>query len=359
MGAILKVKTENIRKNAESILEVCRSNGIEIAGVIKGCNAYPPVIKTLYNAGCRWIADSRVERLAKIKKKFPSIPLLLLRLPSPSQAEQVVSTADYSLNSELKTLKILNRAARNKDLVHKIILMVELGDLREGIYPADRTVLIADEVEKMKNIHLAGIGTNLSCYGGIVPDEKNMDRLLGLALKIEKSIGRKLEIISGGATTTLPLLLSGKLPDKINHLRLGEAILLNRDLPHIWNVNIEGTTNQTFILETELIEVKEKPSKPVGKKFVDAFGERPEFKDRGEHKRGIAAIGRADIVLPGQLIPREEGMKVLGASSDHLILDIEDCVRDLQTGDRVQFEMFYGPLLHLCESSWVKKKVID
>jgi predicted amino acid racemase len=49
----------------------------------------------------------------------------------------VVRSADISLNTELDTLKKLSYYAKASNKNHQVIVMVELGDLREGVLPID------------------------------------------------------------------------------------------------------------------------------------------------------------------------------------------------------------------------------
>src|SRR6266540_3019685 len=93
---------------------------------------------------------------------------------------------------------------------------------------------------------------------------------------------------------------------------------------------------------------------PIGKSGVDAFGQKPRFTDQGDRLRGIANIGREDVLVEG-LQPMNGGVRVLGASSDHLVLDLTDADPPLTVGDRIQFRMNYGALLAVMTSEYVEK----
>ena len=355
----LEIYPEKIKNNTKTIKRLCEKKDIKLAVVTKGVNNITEVVEAVIEGGADYLADSRIKRFKKLKSIVNDLPLMLLRIPGPAEIKKVIKYADISLNSELKIIKLLNAEAKKQNKIHKIVYMIELGDLREGVYPAEKIVDKVKEVKGLSNIILEGIGTNLSCYGGIKPDENNLTKLSDLAKEIENLYDEKLNIISGGSTTSLPLLLENKMPKKINNLRIGESILLGRDMESLWNYKIEGIKKDTFILKAEIIELKQKPSKPYGESFVDAFGNKPSFKDRGERKRAILGIGKADFVYPEQLIPLKEGVEILGASSDHLILDVEEVEENLSLGDIMSFNLFYGPMLYLTATSLVENEIIN
>ena len=355
----LEIYPEKIKNNTKIIKKLCKKNNINLAVVSKGANNIPEVVEALTAGGADYLADSRIKRFKKLKSIVNDLPLMLLRIPGPGEIKEVIKYADISLNSEIEIIKLLNKEAKIQKKKHKIVYMLELGDLREGIYPAEKILEKVEEVRDFSNITLEGIGTNLSCYGGIKPDKNNLGKLSDLAKKIEKKFNLKLNIVSGGSTTSLPLLLDNKMPEKINNLRIGESILLGRDMEALWDYNIEGIKKDSFVLKAEVIELKNKPSKPFGEPFVDAFGHKPSFEDRGKRKRAILGIGKADFVYPDQLIPLREGVEILGASSDHLLLDVEEVEGKVSLGDIFSFNLFYGPMLYLTASPLVEKEIIN
>lgn len=355
---VLKINQVKLVQNAKMIVELCQNHHIQVAGVSKGVNGDVGVALALKEGGCQQIASSRIEHLKTYKAIDPNWPTLLLRIPMISEIEEVVAYADYSLVSEYETLNALNDAAKRAGQVHKVILMMDLGDLREGFFDDEATIEMALKVEKeMAHLCLAGIGTNLGCYGAIKPTVENLGRLSHVANCIEMQIDRKLEIVSGGATSSLPLLVSGKMPQGINHLRVGEGLLLNMDLPEIWEVEIAPLHQDVFILEAQVVEFKEKPSHPVGEIFIDAFGNRPTYEDRGIQRRAILAVGKQDFANEEKLIPLDPSIRVIGSSSDHLIVEV-DGDRALKVGDTLSFRMYYGPMLHLATSPYVRRMLI-
>jgi predicted amino acid racemase len=276
-----------------------------------------------------------------------------------SELGLLAETCDSSLHSDIGTLRALDREAAVRGKYHGIILMIELGDLREGVWGDSEVVSAAVEVEKkLQNLHLLGVGTNLGCYGAIEPTRDKLDEFVAKAELVESAIGRKLEVISGGGSTSLPRILDGDMPARINHLRIGEAILLN-DLGELYGYEIPGMHRDAFTLWAEIIEVAVKPSYPIGEIAYDAYRSKPVYTDCGDRKRALLAIGKADYAYPDQLIPRTTGVTILGASSDHTILDIEDAPFPYQVGDAMAFDFYYGALALTMSAGDIAREYIN
>lgn len=350
----LEIHPSRIRENAISVLELCASHGVDVACVTKVVSAHPAAVKAFLDAGAKMLADSRTENLRAIREMGYKGPLMLLRLPTPSRAQEVVELADISLVSGFSTMKALSDAAGAVGRKHKGILMVDVGDLREGVWP-DRVMALAKESLELKNFELVGLGCNLACFGGVMPSIENMQQLVQLRDQCRSETGLELPILSGGNSSGLPLLASGKMPKEINHFRIGEAIVLGRNV--LDRSPWPGTRQDTFTAVAEIVEVEKKASVPIGNRGQDAFGGTEEFVERGYRTRAICNLGRQDVVVTG-IEPAEKGVEVLGGSSDHLILDIESCERPLRVGDEVRFFPGYGALLALSTSPYVSKQVV-
>lgn len=345
----LFIDLEKLRHNTRHLAQLCKGKGMETAAVTKVYCAIPELAETQASSGVQYLADSRVENLQRMKD-IP-LPKMLLRLPSPSRADEVVAFADISLNSELPTLKALSEAAVRAEKTHDVLLMIDLGDLREGVLKEDALPL-AQEIVKLPGLNLAGVGVNLTCYGGVLPSRENLGELVEIAGEIEATCGVKLKIVSGGNSSSLKLMQAGGVPDRVNLLRLGESIVLGLETAD--GTHIPGTHRDVFTLAVEIIELKEKPSMPIGEIGMDAFGEKPVFEDKGMMKRAILALGRQDARIEN-LFPRDEGAEIIGASSDHMLLDVTRCKRPLKVGDVMEFDVSYGGLLSVMTSSYVSK----
>jgi ornithine racemase len=352
-GPYITIDLDKIEHNARTVTALCRKYGIEVCGVSKVTCGMPQVAKAMLRGGVACIGESRMKNVHRLKANGVATEYTLLRIPPLSAADDIVTSVNMSLNSELPVIQALSEAAFRRGLVHHIMIMVDLGDLREGVWPDDLLPMVREVVE-LPGIRIAGLGTNLSCYGGVVPSEKNMNQLVEYARRIETGFGIKLRYISGGNSSSLNLIASGKMPRAVNHIRLGEGILLGRETVHraAW----PGTFQDAFLLYAEIIELKEKPSVPIGETGEDAFGGKPEFVDRGERGRAILNIGREDVVVEG-MEPVEPKISILGASSDHLIVDVTEA-ENARLGGELAFSMNYGALLAAMTSGYVEKRPI-
>jgi predicted amino acid racemase len=342
----VEIDLAKLRSNVEQMVGRCKAQGIEIAGVIKGCTGIPQCAAQFEAGGCTFIASSRLEQL-RDARDF-GIKLL-------SEVAEAVELADLSLNSEVAVLKALNEEALRQGKVHQVILMADLGDLREGFWDRQDLLSAALLVERdLPGLELAGVGTNLGCYGSINATPEKLEELVACAEMIEAAIGRTLRYISGGATTSLPRVLEGNMPPRVNMLRVGEGILLAKDLRDLWGYDMSFMHQDAFTLKAEIIEVKDKPSHPVGEIMFDAFGFRQVYEDRGIRKRALLALGKVDYAFPDMIYPRDKGIEVLGASSDHTIVDIEESERELAVGDILTFDLCYATIVYVTNCRNVK-----
>ena len=337
-----------LRSNADAVISRCRGMGIRVCGVVKGVDGLPEAARVLRAAGAAELGTSRLEQVAKCRAAGVPGPWLLIRIPGLTELPDVVALCETSLQSEWPTLLALEEECLRQNKTHRVIVMTDLGDLREGFWDKKELVYVCERVEReLPHVQLAGIGVNLTCYGSTKPTPEKMNELVGLARQVEQRIGRKLEIVSGGATSSFTLVHWGTMPAGVNHLRIGEAILLGKDLQVDWGIrDMDYLRMDALTLRAEVVEVKDKPTYPIGEFAIDAFGRKPVYEDRGIRRRAILALGRADVGELESLIPREPGMTVIGGSSDHCIVDVEDCPRRLQVGDIVEFSLCYSHMLY-------------
>lgn len=356
---MLEVSKSKLQENVKQVVSRCNDVGVNVTGVVKGFNGIEELANVMADSGCYQLASSRIEQIKKLRDYGISKEMMLIRIPMHSEIKELVEFVDISLNSEISTIKKINEEARKQGKNHKVILMIDLGDLREGIIDRKEAVETAKYIEEeLKNITFAGIGTNLGCYGSIKPDENNLGTLSDIAEEIELEIGRELEIISGGATSSLTLILDGKLPKKINNLRIGEGIINAMDLDLFWGYDISFLNNDVFVIKAEVIEVKDKPTYPIGEIFIDAFGNIPSYDDNGIRRRALLGIGKQDFSMIDKLIPFNKDIKIVGASSDHLIIDVQDSKNEINVGDILSFKILYPALLFSSGSRDVSLNII-
>ncbi|MBN2225259.1 MAG: arginase family protein [Deltaproteobacteria bacterium] len=362
-GPYVTIDLKKVQDNARIIADLCAARSIQVTGVTKVTCGMPPVARAMLAGGVTSIGESRMENIRRLKVSGINAPMMLLRIPPLSAVDEIVTSVDISLNSEYSVIEALSEAAVRRGIVHDIILMVDLGDLREGIWPDDLIPMVSSVV-KLAGVRIVGIGTNLSCYGGIIPTRGNMDALVYYADEIEGRFPVTLRYISGGNSSSLSLIAGGGMPPRINHVRIGEGILLGRET--IERRPWPGTSQDAFVLKAEVIELKEKPSIPIGERGQDAFGGTLRFADgasehlegaRREMVRAILNVGREDVLVEG-MEPIDNRLGILGASSDHLIVDVTRGRDAVTLGGELDFLMNYGALLAVMTSSYVEKRPI-
>lgn len=345
----IEIKLDSIKHNITRLVELCKKSGIDAALVVKLVCGDKKILDTIINLDVNVIADSRLENFKEMKgftgKK------LLLRLPMLSQIDKVVDLVDISLNSEIEIIRKIADAASTKNKVHDIILMVDLGDLREGIIDIELLDKTIEDILCLKGVNLLGIGTNLTCFGGVIPSPEILSRFVNIKKRIEKKYQIKFEVVSGGNSGSLGLLTKNKMPTEVNQLRLGASIFMGIGLN---DEKIEGLKYDAFTLIAEVIEIMDKPSLPIGEIGFDAFGKKPFFEDLGIRKKALCAIGRQDISCE-DLYALDKKIKILGMSSDHLILDISDVEKKYTLGDKIEFRLSYAGVLSAMNSKYINK----
>jgi predicted amino acid racemase len=347
----LEICLGKIAHNASALKDLYGARGIRISAVTKVVCGDPRIAAVLVECGIERLADSRISNIRRMQEAGIESVFMLLRGPSLSQAADVVAFTDVSLNSDLSVIRELSRQAVEQRVVHGVILMVELGDLREGLMPADLQDVVKQVLE-LDGIALVGLGANLACFAGIRPDDTNMARLSRIAGDIEARCGVELTHVSGGNSANYAWFMSAKDLGRINDLRLGESIFLGCET--LFRDPIEGLFTDAFTLVAEVIESITKPSLPRGEACQNAAGQRPEFRDRGDIRRVILGMGSQDVVVSG-LTPRAE-VDILGSSSDHIILDGKR--GSFVAGDELEFDLDYGALLSAMTSPYVEKVVV-
>ena len=357
----IKVYLPKLKDNLEQIATTVKSMDNSTAAIVTKCVcADPEVVKIIADSPkVDYIADSRIQNVASFADLAheKGKKTLLLRIPMESELAEVVRYVDLCQISEIETIRLLNEQSKAAQKVQDILLMIDMGDLREGLFYQNRDQIheTIAEILSMENINLHGISVNLTCYGAIIPTPDNLGQLVEVAREIEARHGIKLEMVSGGNSSSIYLCYEGRMPQGINNLRIGEGFVLGTDTAS--GERLPGTSNETFLLEAQIVELQEKPSIPIGEIGVDAFGNKPEFTDRGIRKRAIIAVGKQDVD-PDDITPLDDRIEILGGSSDHIILDLTDCADDYKLGSTVEFRLKYGALLRLMTSPYVEREYI-
>ena len=343
----LEVNLDAIRTNAKVLCNICGKNGISVAGVIKFSDCDLQVAKAYSEGSCVQIGVSRAKHLQKLKEAYPNIETLLTRAPTNGDLEATAKYADLTLVADVRILKALNDEAGKWGTHPGIILMLDVGDLREGVDNIPELVEMGKLCESLPNLNLRGVGTNHACMNGVLPSYENLTFLIEGAEAIEKTIGRKLDIISGGSSINLLHLKDGisKMPARINHLRLGGSIANPMNIRLVRGISFPGMREDSVRLTAEIIDIHEKNSAPKNS-TKNWMGQAVVREDKGRRMRAILAVGSQDVGDAMLLSPIEPGLEIVGCSSDHTIVDVTDSGKEWKSGNTITFQVRYGNMLY-------------
>ncbi|WP_290788453.1 alanine/ornithine racemase family PLP-dependent enzyme [Halomonas sp.] len=340
----IEIDLDKIEENTRALVTLLSGRGIDVTGVTKATLGSAEVAKAMLAGGVVRLGDSRIDNLEALRDAGIQAPLTLLRSPPPDQADRTVACASISQVSELEIAKALSAAAGRVGAIHGLVLMVELGDLREGVMPED-VLALARHISCTPHVTLTGLGTNLACRAGVVPTAENMGELSALAVLLESELGLRLPIVSGGNSANLAWAIAAPA-GRINDLRLGESILLGCD--PLTRKPLHGLHTDAFSLVVPVIESLAKPTAPRGDTGEAAFGVPTPMHERGIITQTIASIGRQDVDPEGLMPPG--GVSLLAASSDHLVLETQ---HRLAPGAEIRFGLDYSALLRAMTSPFI------
>ena len=259
--AFITLDIKKLKSNFDFLNNLFNKKNIQWSVVSKMLCGNKTFLTELLKLDLQQVCDSRVSNLKAIKSINPEIQTIYIKPPAKRAVSSIVKYADISMNTEIETIKLLSEEAQKQNKTHKIIIMIELGELREGIMRED-LMDFYKTVFQLKNIEVVGIGTNLSCLYGILP---NHDKLIQLSLYeqlIEAKFDRQIPYVSGGSSVTIPLIFQNLLPIGINHFRVGETLFLGTDVYN--DTPLKKMKTDVFSLYSEIIELIEKPSVPMG-----------------------------------------------------------------------------------------------
>jgi predicted amino acid racemase len=349
----LVVNRNILLSNARAVAELCGSHGIDVWGVTKGLSGHPRLAEVYMEAGFKGCADSRLLNLIWIRGARVPSPLMMMRIAMPSELEELAAIADVSLQSEVSTIKALDSVCSSMGVTREVLLMTDVGDLREGFWETELPGAAEALRDLSGGVKITGVATNFACASGVLPTPENMSSLARLRDIIAKILGYELPVISVGGTCCLKVIEAGLAPREVNALRICEGVLLGSDTAS--GREIPWLSRDALRVEAEIIECRDKPSVPVGEVGFQAFGEKPVFEDRGIRRRVILAMGRQDVNVD-RITPLAPGVKIVTASSDHLIVDVTDAASDgFRPGGVMSFRPGYPAMLACSTSRYVEK----
>lgn len=355
--AYITLETKKLANNFNHLNDFFKSHNIDWSIVTKILCGNEEYLTELLNLGIKQYSDSRISNLKMIKNLDANAQTIYIKPPAKGVIEEVVTYADISMNTDFHTIEMLSEEAVKQNKIHKIIIMIDLGELREGVMREDFIDFYA-KVFEMKNIEVVGLGTNLACLYGVKP---NNDKLLQLCLYkqlIELKFNVKIPFVSGGSSVTIPLIKQGLLPKDINHFRVGETLFMGTDAYN--NVPFKNMDNDIFKLYAEIIELYEKPLIPSGELGSNLEGNVMTFDEKNIGKssvRAIIDIGLLDIDMK-HLEATDENVKLAGATSDMVVLDLGENLTNFKVGDQMEFTLDYMGIVRIMNSKYIEKRVV-
>lgn len=361
--AELIIRTKKIQNNIRFLSDYFSKKNIHwslITKVFSGDKTFlktvltPEVIQDIDSVG-----DSRLTSLRNLKAVNPEIRTIYIKPPAKVYAEEIVQYADVSLNSSFDTIQALNLAAKNAGKVHQIIIMIELGELREGVNRSD-LMGFYQKIFELPHIEVIGLGSNLGCMYGIIP---SYDKLLQLVLYkelISAKFNKNLPFISGGSSITLPLLEQGTVPKEVNHFRIGEAAFFG--ISPYDNKKMEGLAVDTFEFRANIIELEEKEIVPDGVMGDGNVGHTALYSDKDAGNQSTKAIldfGMLDVDK-SDIDAIHEDLRFVGITSDMLVVDLgenkaENGQQKYKVGDQIAFKPSYMAVARLLNSKFIDK----
>jgi len=354
----VELNRKKLKENFVYLNKMFKARNIKWAPVTKILCGHREFLTEVINLGINQICDSRIENLVVIKEIKPDLETIYIKPPAKRNIREVIRYADISFNTEFLTIQALSREAVRQKKIHKIMIMIEMGELREGVM-WDDFIDFYSKVFELPNIEIVGIGTNLSCLYGVLPSEDKLIQLCLYEQLIEAKFNKNIPFVSGGSSVTIPLIYKQLLPKGINHFRVGETLFLGTNVYE--DKPFEEMSGSVFKLYAQIIELSEKRSIPTGELGTNVEGEEYEFDDEDYGKtsfRAILDMGLLDVD-DKQIQPVDRSIEFAGASSDMMVIDLGENNQKYKVGDLIEFKMNYMGTLNVMCSKYISKTIVE
>ncbi len=343
----LSIHMPSIVENLQRVKKTCDSRGYTLLPVTKVCLSEPVIVDAFAGCGIGTVADSSLACLSRLQGE---IKRFLLKI-GLHEARNGGLRCDCLYTS---SMEVLESVSERNDGCREVFLALELGDLREGILPEELPGFI-QAARALPNIEITGLGANFGCLMGKLPDGLVAEALDDAVRRVRRQTGFEFEYISFGGTAVYPALVSGTLPDRVNHVRIGEAIFfgynLTRDEP------IEGLIDDAFVLSGEILEVRNKRVDRWGVYGLNAFGEEIRNGESGFRKRAVLDFGELGAPAGG-LTPLDDGVRIIGSTHDYTVVDISSCSSGYRTGGFIDFKLNYTSAARAFISPEIENRLI-
>ncbi|MCX6090344.1 MAG: alanine racemase, partial [Candidatus Atribacteria bacterium] len=332
----LEIDLSIISENITRIQKKCQQWNLQPVAVTKGFCADPPLVRLLLSSGITCFADSNILNLRRIQNLTSQpVELYLIRLPMVSECPVITDLHIIPFVSHLEILEILDREAGKRGVNCPVILAVENGDGREGFLP-EELLAASETIRRFRHLTIRGLSTTLACLSGVLPNESKIREFIQWKRAFVEKTGLRDVILSVGGTTFFSLWEDGLILPEVNQIRCGEAFLFGSDISR--KRDMAWLRQGAFYIETEIVEVREKKPEWNQDPGYDAFGRIPSHQLLlpYPHKRALLAMGLQDID-DSQLYLERGHVKIIGATSNYLVIDIEDDETDYHVGEVIRF----------------------
>jgi predicted amino acid racemase len=363
--AELVVKTDNIIKNIHKLDTFLKKHDKHWSLVSKVLSGDPDFLKKILTEDVvqrlHSVGESRLSSLKNIKKVNPEIQTIYIKPPATQLAKGIVECADISVNTSADTIEALNKEAKKQKKIHKVLIFIELGELREGVV-RENIVAFYKRVFNLPNIEIIGIGSNLGCMYGIEP---TYDKLVQLSLfkqLLEEMFERKIDLISGGSSITLPLIKKRLVPSSINHFRIGEAAFFGTS--PLDDKKFDNLSTDTFSFNANILEMEEKwnvPDGVIGEGNIGHTAVPDEQEETEKSYRAILDFGMLDVDV-NDLKVKDKNINFVGTTSDMTVYDVGQNINSklklkYQVGNKIFFKPNYMAVARCMNSKFVDLKI--
>ncbi len=339
---VLNICLEKINFNINYIQDFCLRNKLKLMLVIKVLELCDVFIEFISKINEKNIGVSDILAAKKIKDKI-NVKATLLTIPSLANVDEVITYCQASLNSEWETIQELAKQCDKRKVYHEIILMIDIGDLREGVMPQEAILFVKNCISLTSAyFKIKGIGANLGCGNCILPTYTILNILQIIKNEVQEKYSYILEVISIGGSIILEWMNYKYLPSCINQLRIGEAAFLgsipvyHKQHPHLFD--------DAFILIGTIVELKVKQVIVEGKAKVQV--------------RAILDFGNIHTI-PNKLSPTNNNMVFIKSTSNYSIYDVTSCEQNFSSGDKLNFRLNYSALAQANLSPYVVRNYIN
>ncbi|MBF7016505.1 alanine racemase [Staphylococcus durrellii] len=331
----LQINLSKIQYNAKVLLSTLAEHDINFTPVIKCVAGDKRIIEVLKHIGLTHFAEARIDNINKSIDE--DVSFTMIRTVNKSELEDVVLKSKMSIQTEITTIRQINEIAKKHHKKHQILLMIDWKDAREGILTYD-VIDYIQEILTMHNICLSGLAFNFMCFNAIPPNDNDVEMINQFVASIENEAGFHFKIISGGNSSMLPQMFYNNL-GMINDLRIGETLFRGTDTTT--DKPIATLFQDAITMEAEIVEIKPRLDIATGKNYLQA----------------ILDIGYLDTYAD-ELVPLNNNIQVLGATSDHVMVDLQNCDH-YQVGDTINFALGYRALAQSMYADNIPKKYVE